>query len=90
MIQDRSFKHAVKTDMFILSSALLASNAYAQTITINELSFTPTIDGSAAEWQSVHSSSVPLSKTRADGKSDIATVTVKAGTSGNQVCFLLQ
>ena len=76
--------------IFFLSSTLAVTGLQAQTINVSDLSFEPTVDGSASEWSGLKSTTIPLIKTLPDGKSDIESVAVKFGVSGDNVCFLFQ
>lgn len=74
----------------LISGVLFSTSLYAQTITVTELSFNPVIDGLASEWTGIATTSVPLTQSRAGGKSDITSIDVKFGTAGGNVCFLFQ
>ena len=80
---------SLRPTLFALS-LLAAGPVAAQEITVGELGFTPTVDGSAAEWSGVAAVTVPLTQTRAGGKSDVAEVSVQGGVNGDRIYFLLR
>lgn len=73
---------------YFLIATLTVTGVHAKTINISELSFIPTVDGLDSEWRDVKSTTIPLSKTVPNGKSDVDSVTVKFGVSGDNICFL--
>jgi len=73
-----------------LFTTLAVTGAHANTINISKLSFTPTVDGSDSEWRDVESTTISLSKTVPNGKSDVDSVSVKFGMSGDNLCFLFR
>ena len=77
----------------LFALALMAATPFAasaQEITVGELSFTPTVDGSAAEWSGVDAATIALTQSRDGGKSDVTEVSLKSGIAGDRIYFLLR
>lgn len=78
-------RHLLRISTLLLCSSLGIAHADTQTITINQLKAAPTLDGSADDWQEVKSIEIPLTYL---SKPELTkTVTLKAGTFGDEVFF---
>lgn len=74
----------------LLACLFSASHLFAQTINVGKLSAAPTLDGNSSDWSGVNAVTVPLFKTKPDGKTNVKSVSVRSGVFGDQVYFLLQ
>lgn len=80
----------VYTQAVILGSCLFASNLLASIISVNPLKSAPTLDGSGSDWSAVSATTISLKNDKPGGKSNIESISVKAGVFNGRVYFLLQ
>ena len=79
-----SFVHKA---LFATTAALISQMAAAQDIPAGALGFSPVLDGDISEWSGASASTVSLVKTMPGGKSNIASVELKAGVAGDNFCI---
>ncbi len=74
----------------LVVGSLASGSVSAETITMQQLSVAPSVDGSSADWNGLGNTTVKLRKTLPHGQSDVRSVSVKGGVFGDEVYFLLQ
>lgn len=85
-----NLKSAASRPLVLMSGLLLSATLGAQTVTVHELSSAPTLDGAVADWAEVEATTIALVKSVPEATSDVSSVSVKAGTFGDNVYFLLE
>ena len=76
---------------FVLFSCMLVSNiTIAQTIIVQALPSQPILDGSDKDWGEGGFATVSLKNNRPDGKSDVQSVSLKAGIFGDEFFLFAQ
>ncbi len=69
---------------------ILSGNLFAQTIVVHSLASAPTLDGSDSDWSGLPSSTISMRKNKPDGKSDVHSVSLKAGVFGDDFYLFVQ
>ncbi|NQU63116.1 MAG: hypothetical protein HQ517_02370 [SAR324 cluster bacterium] len=77
-------------NLIIIALFCFSFPVFAITIQVNKLGAAPVLDGNLNEWKKIESIQIPLKNTKSNGKSNVKSITVKAGTFKDQVFFLFQ
>lgn len=80
----------ISIQIAILGSYLFATNLLAAVINVTPLKSAPTLDGSDSDWSAVSAATLPLKNDKPDGRSNVESISIKAGVFGDKVYFLLQ
>ena len=73
-----------------LGALLHVPAAFALSVDVATLDSAPTVDGVDTEWASLSATTIPLKNSKADGKTAINSVSIKAAVHGDRIYVCLE
>lgn len=83
-------RSAASLPALALGALLHAPAALALSVDVVTLDSAPNVDGVDSEWASLSATSIPLKNSKADGKTTIDSVSIKAAVHGDRIYFCLE